>query len=41
MTARLLEGKYFAAKIRDEAGKRAAQLKEKLLWGKIPLLRFM
>ena len=29
MTARLLEGKYFAAKIREEAGKRAARLKEK------------
>ena len=29
MTARLLEGKFFAAKIREEAGKRAAQLKEK------------
>ena len=29
MTARLLEGKYFAAKIREEAGKRAAWLKEK------------
>ena len=29
MTARLLEGKYFAAKIREKAGKRAARLKEK------------
>ena len=29
MTARLLEGKFFAAKIREEAGKRAARLKEK------------
>lgn len=29
MTARLLEGKCFAAKIREEAGKRAARLKEK------------
>ena len=29
MTARLLEGKFFAAKLREEAGQRAAKLKEK------------
>ena len=29
MTARLLEGKVFAAKLREEAGQKAAELKEK------------
>ena len=29
MTARMLEGKVFAAKLRAEAGQRAAKLKEK------------